>query len=155
MDFEHNQALREQYLPEPTNAEWSAGSRCNTGDALQAARKIGAGNRLMDHAWWSTTVSVPGESFPRMSIFEKSLPGNYVVDSSGNRIANESQNYMMFMRVLHERHSSTDSRGPYYMIFDERHRKNYIVGPLLPGRNLAGFSDTQEVLRKQFPDQGR
>jgi 3-oxosteroid 1-dehydrogenase len=69
-----------------------------------------------------------------MSIFEKSLPGNYVVDSSGNRIANESQNYMMFMRVLHEKHSTSGSRGPYYMIFDERHRKNYIVGPLLPGK---------------------
>jgi len=132
--FEQNQALREKNLPEPTNAQWSGGSRCNTGDALEAATQLGAARRLMTHAWWSTTISVPGEAYPRLSIFEKSLPGSYVVDSLGQRIANESQNYMTFMRELHTQRSNGGACEPYYMIFDARHRKNYIVGPMLPGK---------------------
>ena len=148
--FEHNQALREQHLPEPTNAEWSGGSRCNTGDALQAAGMIGAASRLMSNAWWSTTISVPGETYPRMSIFEKSLPGNFVVDARGNRVANESQNYMMFMRALHKEHSNGGSPAPYYMIFDERHRKNYIVGPLLPGKMWPDFLIPKKYFEDKF-----
>jgi len=132
--FEQNQSLREQHLPEPTSVEWSGGSRCNTGDALEVTAKLDAARRLMSHAWWSTTISVPGEAYPRLSIFEKSLPGNYVVDSRGLRIANESQNYMTYMRALHAERSEGGAREPYYMIFDARHRKNYLVGPLLPGK---------------------
>lgn len=130
--FEQNQSLRDQFLPEPTSTRWSSGSRANTGDALLAAVDVGAAKRLMSHAWWTTTISVPGEAYPRLSIFEKSLPGNYVVDSRGVRIANESQNYMTFMRALHEERSKGGARPPYYMIFDARHRESYIVGPLLP-----------------------
>jgi 3-oxosteroid 1-dehydrogenase len=132
--FEQNQSLREKYLPGPTNVKWSGGSRCNTGDAIAAAGKLGAALRLMSHAWWSTTIRVPGDAYQRLSIFEKSLPGNYVVDSRGQRIANESQNYMTNIRALHLERSKGSACEPYYMIFDARHRRNYLVGPLLPGR---------------------
>ena len=35
--FEHNQQMREQYLPQPTDARWSAAAGTNTGDAHRAA----------------------------------------------------------------------------------------------------------------------
>ena len=53
--FEHNQELRDKYLPKPTNTEWSAGVRTNTGDGLVAGLKLGADTRLMNGAWWCTT----------------------------------------------------------------------------------------------------
>lgn len=147
--FEHNQQLRLDNLPQPTNSQWSAGSRCNTGDTLLAAKKMGAATRLMNSAWWINTIAVPGESYPRLSIFEKSLPGNYVIDSSGKRIANESQNYMTFIKQLHAKHKNGQSKQPYYMIFDSTHRKKYIVGPLLPGEVWPDF-----MIPKRYYDSG-
>ncbi|WP_425605848.1 hypothetical protein [Paraburkholderia translucens] len=38
--FEANQAMREQYLPKPTRAEWSAAPPVNTGDGIRAGRVI-------------------------------------------------------------------------------------------------------------------
>ena len=74
--YEYNQELREKYLPKPTNTEWSGGGvRTNTGDALQASLAVGAKTRLMDGAWWCTTIKAPDESRPRLAIMEKSLPG--------------------------------------------------------------------------------
>ena len=129
--FEHNQALREKYLPKPTNTEWSAGTRSNTGDALQAALDLGAKTRLLDGAWWSTTVCVPGEDVPRLSIMEKSFPGSCVVNRNGQRFANESQNYMAFQLAQFEAHTEDNPCAPAYHVFDSRFRRNYIVGPLM------------------------
>jgi len=55
--FEKNQALREQYLPAPTNTQWSAGNPANEGDALLAGLSLGAKTRLMKDAWWTTTLA--------------------------------------------------------------------------------------------------
>ena len=49
--FEHNQEMREQYLPKPTNHWWSAGSYDNTGDAIQEGLRLGARMHMLDGAW--------------------------------------------------------------------------------------------------------
>ena len=132
--FEHNQTMRESHLPKPTDAAWTAGSPGNQGEGIAAAVRIGAATKFMDKAWWCTTLKVPGESAPRLSIFEKSMPGNYTVNTLGHRVANESQNYQMFMRTLHEKHASNENCCPLYMVFDADHRRKYPVGPLMPGK---------------------
>ena len=38
--FEKNQAMREKYLPKPTDAKWSAGVFTNTGDAIVAGAAV-------------------------------------------------------------------------------------------------------------------
>lgn len=130
--FEYNQELRDKYLPKPTNTEWSgSGIRTNTGDSLQASLNIGAKTRLMDGAWWCTTISAPDEPAPRLAITEKSMPGSCVVNMAGKRIANESQNYMAYQTAFFKSHSEQTPNSPAYMIFDKRFRDNYIVGPLL------------------------
>lgn len=130
--FEYNQALREQYLPKPTNTQWSGGGiKTNTGDALVASLKVGAKTRLMNGAWWCTTISAPDEPAPRLAIMEKSLPGSCVVNLAGQRIANESQNYMAYQTELFASHSEQTPNAPAYMIFDKRFRDSYMVGPLL------------------------
>jgi len=129
--FERNQQMREQYLPAPTSSDWSGGVEGNTGDAIQAGLKLGAATRLMDGAWWCTTVSVPGEPAPRLSVMEKSYPGSCIVNLRGERFANESQNYMAFQKDLYKQHTEAAPCSPMYQIFDARFRRDYIVGPLM------------------------
>lgn len=132
--FEKNQAMREEYLPAPTSTSWSGGVDTNTGDAIKEGMRLGAATRLINDAWWCTTISVPGESVPRLSIMEKSYPGSCVVNRRGERFANESQNYMAFQKQLYAVHSEDNPCQPSYHIFDARFRRNYIVGPLLTAR---------------------
>lgn len=129
--FEHNQAMREQYLPKPTRAEWSAGATTNTGDAIRIGVQHGAAVRMIEHAWWCTTLCVPDEPAPRLSIMEKSFPGSCVVNAAGQRFANESQNYLAFQRRQFEAHSESNPCAPAYHIFDSRFRRHYMAGPMM------------------------
>ncbi len=129
--FEKNQALREQYLPAPTNTTWSAGNPGNEGDALLAGLELGAKTRLMNDAWWTTTLCVPDEPAPRLAIMEKSFPGSCVVNRDGNRFANESQNYMAFQKDLFKTHTEEHPNAPAWHVFDATFRENFLVGPLM------------------------
>ena len=147
--FEHNQAMREKYLPAPTNSEWSSGHKGNTGDGIDAGIAAGAATAMMDGAWWCTTISVPGEERPRLSIMEKSLPGLIQVNMSGERIANESQNYMTFLLELFDKHTEHHSNVPSYQIFDWNFRNKYVVGPIL-GKMTSEKKIPEEYFANDF-----
>ena len=162
--FEQNQTMREQYLPAPTNSAWSGGVSTNTGDAISEGQRLGAATRLMDGAWWCTTISVPGEPAPRLSIMEKSYPGSCVVNMKGLRFANESQNYMAFQQELYKVHSDDNPCSPMYLVFDARFRRDYIIGPLMTAQlkpdwtipkswfesKLVGKADSIRALAQQL-----
>lgn len=128
--FEHNQEMREKYLPRPTNRWWSAGHQGNTGDAINECLKLGAKMHMLDSAWWCNTISVPGETIPRLSIMEKSYPGSIVVNPAGERFSNESQNYMAYTLETFEKHSDEYPCVPSWQIFDANFRATYFVGPM-------------------------
>ncbi len=128
--FEHNQEMRERYLPKPTNHWWSAGSYDNTGDAISEGLRLGAKMHMLHNAWWCNTIAVPGEPIPRLSIMEKSYPGSIVVNPAGERFSNESQNYMAYQLETFEKHSEDYPCAPSWQIFDANFRATYFVGPL-------------------------
>jgi 3-oxosteroid 1-dehydrogenase len=130
--FEHNQAMRDQYLPKPTNVAWSAAHGGNTGDAIQAAIGLGAVTHLMDGGWWCTTLKSPDDPVPRLAIMDKSYPGNIMVTARGVRIANESQNYLTYQLALFDKQRPEDPQVPAWMVFDARSRRSYFNGPLWP-----------------------
>jgi 3-oxosteroid 1-dehydrogenase len=132
--FEHNQQMREQYLPQPTDARWSAAAGTNTGDAHRAAMALGAATRLMNGGWWCSSIRAPDDPVPRLAIMDKSYPGNIVVTRRGRRIANESQNYITYQLEFYRRHTPEDPQVPSWMIFDARSRRMYFNGPLWPLR---------------------
>lgn len=132
--FEHNQQMREQYLPQPTDARWSAAAGTNTGDAHRAAMALGAATRLMNGGWWCSSIRAPDDPVPRLAIMDKSYPGNIVVTRRGRRIANESQNYITYQLEFYRRHTAADPQAPSWMIFDARSRRMYFNGPLWPVR---------------------
>lgn len=126
--FEHNQALRDRYLPAPTRVLWSAAHPHNTGDMLVAALAVGAATALMDEAWWGPTMTVRGEDRARMLFTERSMPGAIVVNRSGRRFFNESVAYTTAVQAMYRA-----GNLPAYLVFDARYRREYPFGPLLPG----------------------
>ena len=149
--FEYNPDLRNKYLPKPSSAEWSAsGIRTNTGDALMASLSLGARTRLMDSAWWCSTVKAPSDPTPRLFIIPKSLPGSIVVNMQGKRIANESQNYMSFGKDFFASHSETNPNYPSYLVFDRRFRELYFIGPLKTKHFLSDSRIPNEYFTSGF-----
>ena len=125
--FERNQRMREQYLPSPTEARWSAGNLYNTGDAIKAAQQLGAGTAQMNWGWWFTTATVPGHPKAYLSQVEKSMAGSITVNKAGKRFSNESQNYVSFVSDMLAEHANT----PSYMIFDANFRRQRPVASAL------------------------
>lgn len=152
--FEHNQQMREQYLPQPTSTSWSAACKTNTGDAIRAGQDVGAATSLMNNAWWCTTKGIPGQRYPMLSIINKSLPGSIVVNKAGKRFSNESQNYMSFLKDAFAAHTDEKPCIPMYMVFDERFRKVRAVWPaLLPeGMMPKNYFDSGFMAKAETPE---
>lgn len=148
--FEQNQAMRDKYLPKPTNTEWSASHKDNTGLPISKAIEQGADCKAMNGSWWCTTIKVPGETYPRLSIMEKSYPGNCVVNQQGQRIANESQNYLMYVQACFEAQQQGTPVDTLWMVFDARFRANYIVGPLMTSKLLPDFMLPKHFYSDEF-----
>jgi 3-oxosteroid 1-dehydrogenase len=148
--FEKNQVMREDYLPKPTSTAWSAGVPTNTGDAIRAGLAVGARFRAVDGAWWVTNMCVPGEDAPRLAIMEKSYPGAITVNAQGRRIANESQNYMAYMKEAFAKHAAEHPSAPLYMVFDANFRKKYLVGPLMKSSFRPDFMLPKIYYEKGF-----
>jgi 3-oxosteroid 1-dehydrogenase len=125
--FEHNQKLRELYLPKPTSTRWSAANPTNTGDMLVAGQAIGARTALLDEAWWGPTMVVAGEDRARALFTERSMPGAIVVNTDAERFFNESVAYTTAVQAMYQ-----PGNLPSFLIFDHRYKSNYPFGPLLP-----------------------
>jgi 3-oxosteroid 1-dehydrogenase len=125
--FEHSQALREKYLPNPTSTRWSAASPTNTGDMLIAAQAIGAQTALLDEAWWGPTIRINEEDRARALFTERSMPGAIVVNKEGKRFFNESVAYTTAVQAMYQ-----PGNLPSILVFDNRYKRNYPFGPLLP-----------------------
>lgn len=160
--FEHNQAMREQYLPKPTRAEWSCGNLHNTGDAIRMGTAAGAALDFMDDAWWGPTTVVPGEPHARILVIEKSLPGSILVNRKGQRFVNEAAPYIDVVNAMYRAGGDGGPAVPAYLVFDADYRRKYPVGPVLQGsqqpdwalpRALRGYfkrADTIEGLAAQL-----
>ena len=131
--FERNQEMREQYLPQPTHADWTATPpAANTGDAIQAGAAVGGALHLMGHTWGAPTMAVPKEEKYRALFVERSLPGCMVVNARGERFVNESCPYPEFQQAMYANHASTGSAVPAWIVFDADFRAKYPIGPMMP-----------------------
>ena len=125
--FERNAELRAAHLRTAHDPLVSGSQINNRGDALIAARAVGAAVRNMDSAWWAPIFRIPGEERSRLSTFERALPFSLIVDQTGRRYANEALSYHRFGELMQQ--LATD---PSWMIFDSRYRARYPVGPVIP-----------------------
>jgi len=131
--FERNQSMREQYLPSPTQSDWTATApSCNTGDTILAGAAIGAQLHLMGHTWGAPTLRVPQEEKNRAVFVERSLPGCMVVNQQGRRFLNESGPYPEFQQAMFAEHHKNGGAIPAWIVFDADFRANNPMGPLIP-----------------------
>ena len=131
--FERNPEMRAKYLPAASaNADWSGSQPNNTGDAIWAARRIGAATVRLDSAWWAPSLKIPGEDRARMLIFERAFPGCIIVDQSGRRYMNEASSYHIAAREMMTKNNADGLTIPSWILFDARYRSKYPMGPILP-----------------------
>ncbi|OAJ55891.1 FAD-dependent oxidoreductase [Paraburkholderia ginsengiterrae] len=160
--FERNQAMRERYLPSPTQAQWSATPLNNTGDAIAAGMRLGARTALMEHVWGAPTVHVDREEKQRALFVERNLPGCVIVNGLGKRFVNEAAPYSEFVPAMYRDHAQTGACVPAWMVFDARFRHRYPCGPIMPAvmmpdsripvqfRSLLYKADTLDALAAQI-----
>ncbi len=131
--FAHNRQMRAEYGgDQPNQAKWSIANPGDTGEAMQAAIRLGAKTDLMDEAWWLPS--------PRTGRFGQSTldqarqrPRTIYVDAAGQRFVNESNSYMEVGKAMYAR-DKTSRAVPCWLIFDDRYRKRYAHLRSRPGR---------------------
>ncbi len=161
--FESNQEMREEFLPQPSQTDWTAAQHSNTGDMIKAGIEIGAATDFMEEAWWAPVVRVPGQKSAIALFNEKSKPGLVFVTKDGNRFMNEALPYNTYGEAMYGAYKAGEKCIPAYAVFDSRYRDNYMFGPILnrqyqpdwaiPSRLKKGFlkkADTLEELAKQL-----
>ncbi|WP_416138853.1 FAD-dependent oxidoreductase [Halomonas sp. HK25] len=134
--FEQNSALRERYLPAPSDRAWSATPPGNnTGAALVAGQALGAATEALERAWWAPTISVTGEDKARGVFAERAFPGAIVVNGRGERFVNEAAPYLEFVEAMYADNARTEGKSiPAWVIFDGHFRFHYAMGPLMPAQ---------------------
>lgn len=131
--FERNEALRAQYLPNPTTTAWAAGNPFNTGAATVAALRIGAQLANMDSAWWAPGYKLADEDRARPMFVERSLPGSIMINGAGKRFCNEAASYHVTGGLMARLNREGASTVPSWFVFDARYRAKYALGPMFPG----------------------
>lgn len=131
--FERNQEMRVENFATPSSPQWSGSQGNNTGDAIQAARDIGAQLEFMDSAWWAPSMKLGDEDRARPMFVERALPGCMIVNQQGKRYMNESASYHVAGGAMMRLNSDDCATLPSWFLFDARYRAEYPVGPLLPG----------------------
>ncbi|MFF8882308.1 FAD-dependent oxidoreductase [Streptomyces flaveolus] len=140
--FSHNQELREKYLPAPTSVEWSAAPEGQTGDGLRAGTSVGAAVDLMDRVWGAPSVVVPPASGdghraggkPFFLVAERGIPGMMIVNSAGERYANEAAPYHQFVDAMYAADRPGASTVPSWLILDATAKSRYLFMGLFPGQ---------------------
>lgn len=130
----------------------------NTGDGLKMVQRIGATIRGTREAWWApmsvTGTLRDGQSVGTLLRFERQGPGSIMINRSGERFANESQNYNDLARALHSWDSAHNRalNTPAHVIFDQSYLERYgvlehRVGQPLPDYLIAADS-LEELAQK-------
>ncbi len=152
--FESNDQMRKQYLPSPTEADWTCANPGNTGEVIQKGQELGAGVDFMDGAWWGPVTVVPGEDRARMLVVEKGLPGSMMVNSKGERFLNESAPYDDICKDSFKQDAPDAVTVPCWFVFDERFRKKYPVGPFVPGMPIPKALERANYIRQSATLEG-
>lgn len=126
--FAKNQKMREEYLPQPTGAQWSLTAEGDTGDAIIAGKQLDAKLGLMDDAWWTPVSHMTGNADPYFNICERSAPGTIVINPLGQRFVNEAAPYCDFVKGMYKSQDKLADYQPCWLIMDAQHRRRYTLG---------------------------
>lgn len=125
----------------------------NEGDGHIMALKIGAAMSVIDVAG-ACAMRVPGEEHMgkplyRLSNLQIATPGTIMVNRDGKRFCNESlYTNMKEMMESYDCDSQSYRNIPSYVVFDQWHKDNYLVGITLPDEEAPGWIHRGKTLRE-------
>ncbi len=99
-----------------------SGNPGNLGRPIAIAQEAGAAVELMDDAWWGGSIEAPPGGAPGFIVGERSMPYSIMVNSRGERFANESESYV---DLGHHMLADDSGKGPYWLILDARYARRY------------------------------
>lgn len=148
--FEANQAMREQYLPQPTQASWTGAPPINHGDGIRAGIALGAKLGFMNLVWGSPTVNVPGASSQTTLFVERCMPGCLIVNKKGERFVNEAAAYPDVVTAMYADAAKGNGAVPAWLVFDATFRHKYPAGIFLPGQMQPDSALPKDWLDKVY-----
>jgi 3-oxosteroid 1-dehydrogenase len=157
--FSRSREMREEFQAKPNPWRWTNANPGDTGEALQAAMRLGAATDCMNEAWWVITSLAPGETMPEGAVnaqgvpipfmhhLDLSLPFSMMVDQTGQRYCDEAASYMEIGQRMYARESETGRAVPSWLIMDSRQRKFYPWGTAAPGAIPQSWLDSGYLKR--------
>lgn len=134
--FDHDLAMRKQHQPVLTD-DWSMGAPENTGDGIRAGQARRAAVELLDDAWWMPAIPW-GNGKLGLLLFERQIPGQFVVNGAGRRYTNEAGPYTDFVHDMIAGQHSGVTHIPSWLIIDDRSWRTYMFAGHLPLPTLPG-----------------
>lgn len=148
--FEANQQMREQYLPKPTQAQWTGAPPINHGDGIRAGLALGAKLGFMNLTWGSPTIAVPGASSQTTLFVERCMPHCIIVNKKGKRFVNEAAAYPDVITAMYQDDAKGNGAVPAWMVFDATFRHKYPAGIFMPGQMQPDSSLPKDWLDKVY-----
>jgi succinate dehydrogenase/fumarate reductase flavoprotein subunit len=159
--FEWNEEMLATHLGGRLRGRCSPPS--NTGDGHRIAAAAGAALTDLDQAWWAPMADLPGDTrdgrpVGRLIRTERQGPGTIVVDATGRRFADESQDYNSFIRAwFASRGHDPDGRdsvqggdgsSAMYVVFDHRFLDRFGFITHRSGQPVPGWLTCRSSIRE-------
>lgn len=136
--YDNNAEMMEAYQRGPVH--FTSAVAGNVGDGIQMAMAAGADIRNMNNAWGCPHYNTPTGGVPDWCLI-RGKPGAIVVNSSGNRFANESSAYAVFNRAFYEWDTAIYGYPniPAYTIVDSACATKYGFITYVPGSPMPKY----------------
>ena len=145
--FSQNQEKRQQYLPHPTNKEWTSSPAGQTGDIIEPCKKLGAKFDLMEHVWGAPSV-LDHHNKPFFLVADRAIPSMIIVDQNGNRYLNEAMPYHEFINNMYSHHEQTDGKAIHsWMIVDQQTKNRYLLLGQFPRQDFPKQWYEQDIVK--------
>lgn len=142
--FAADQALREEFLPLPTDPAWTTAASGNHGELLTLAMGIGAATTNMSAAWWVPVMVSEGRASSVRTALDS--PHSMLVDAAGDRYIDETRSDDDLGQLMYD-HSRGVRAVPSFLIMDNRHRASTPLGPWGPGNTPRRAIEDGEITR--------
>ncbi|KAE8765849.1 FAD-dependent oxidoreductase [Georgenia thermotolerans] len=149
--FESSPEHTSTYLGGPFGVQVSP--KGHNGIAVQLAQEVGADLTGMEDAWWMPGVQLPGEELEgrplaRVFLGERALPHSIMVNSKGERFANEALAYDQFGQIMREIDPETGTmpNATAWLIFDQNYWEKFGIFGVTPGGAVPDYLHRADTL---------
>jgi succinate dehydrogenase/fumarate reductase flavoprotein subunit len=142
--FESSPEATTTYLGAPFGVQVSP--KGHDGIAVQLAEEVGADLTGLEDAWWMPGVQLPGEELEgkplsRVFLGERALPHSIMVNSKGERFANEALPYDQLGKIMREVDPTTGTmpNATAWLIFDHDYWTKFGIFGTPPGGDVPDY----------------